>query len=112
MNLQRKLRVLFSGATSKGKTKKLREKYMKLLCSTLQDILCLQRSSLTEKNYHQLKMHSNSIYLMLWSSACNSTVNHLDLEDNKLTAIMTDLNIAPLEVVKLVACNGTGKYIE
>ena len=58
--------------------------------------------------FHLSRAH---FQLSIWSSACNSIVNHLDpthygwrIEDNKLTAIMTDLNIAPLEVVELVAC--------
>ena len=55
--------------------------------------------------------------LSIWNSACDSIINHLDplhygwqLEDGKLTGTMTVQNIAPLEVVELVACKCKGMY--
>ena len=57
--------------------------------------------------------------LSIWSSACAAHANHLNplhygwqLEDDILTGTMTEQNIAPLEVVELVACKCTSKYIQ
>ena len=57
--------------------------------------------------------------LSIWSSACDAHANHLNplhygwqLEDDILTGTMTDQNIAPLQVVELVVCKCTGKYVE
>ena len=56
------------------------------------------------------------VQLSIWSSECNATANNLDplhhgwqLENGVLTGIMTEQNIAPLEVVELVACKCKGK---
>jgi len=55
--------------------------------------------------------------LSIWSSACDAIANNLDplhhgwqLENDILTGIMAEQNIAPLEVVELVACKCKGKY--
>ena len=70
----------------------------------------------TNNNAFKYHLSRDHFQLSIWSSACNSRVNYLDplhygwqLEDDKLVAIMTDLNIAPLEVVELVACKCRGK---
>ena len=71
-------------------------------------------------NKNAFKQHLSRAHfqLSIWSSACNFRVNYLDplyygqqLVVDKLVAIMTDLNIAPLEVVELVACKCRGKQI-
>ena len=60
-----KSKVSFAEDTYTGQIKMLRERCMKQLHLMLRDTPCLQRSSLKEKSYHQPRMHSNIIYLVL-----------------------------------------------
>ena len=55
--------------------------------------------------------------LSIWSSACDATAKNLDplhhgwqMENGILTGLMTEQNIARLEMVELVACKCKGKY--
>ena len=67
------------------------------------------------KNAFKCHLSHAHFQLLIWSSACYYRVDYVDplhygwqLEDDKLVTIMTDLNIAPLEVVELVACKCRG----
>ena len=89
----------------------------------MRGIHCSQREDSREKSYLPQRMHLDFIFperssiYQYGAQLCDAIANNLDplhhgwqLENDILTGIMAEQNIAPLEVVELVACKCKGKY--
>ena len=122
MKAQSKSRVSYAEDTNTDPTKMPRKESMKQPHSIQLDIRSSQRNSLKVKSCPQQKSafeyHLMPAYfqLAIWGSVTDALVNHLldpleygwELEDGNLIGKMSSRDIAPLEVVELVACKCKG----
>ena len=117
MRAQMRLKVSSAKAIFTDPTKILRNESMKQLHSIPLGIHSSPRNSLKVKSCPQPKVHLNTISFVhsqvtIWSSATDALINQLldplefgwEFEEGNLVGKMTSRNIAPLEVVELVAC--------